>query len=564
MAGIVKGVLAMEHGLIPPNIHFSKPNPAIPLEEWNMAVPTKLTPWPVTQTGRRMSVSGFGMGGTNGHVVLESFNPELKKLTNGTNGARTNGTNGTHTNGIHTNGIRTNGIAHPNARHNGKRLFVFSSQDQAGFMRLAKVLAEHLQTLGPASTPEYLANLAYTLGVARSGLAWRDSIVADSTAELLAKLLSTELGQNATRAATKPPRVGFVFTGQGAQWARMGIELLERPVFKDSVARSAEILKEAGCDWDPVEELTRGKDESRLGIPAISQPICTVLQVALVDELRAWGVAPSRVVGHSSGEIAAAYSIGALSHRDAVRVAYFRGKSAAGLKHLKGGMMAVGCSPAEAEKLITQAKLTGGAVSVACVNSPSSVTLSGDIAALEQLRTILEQRSVFARRLKVDVAYHSAHMHAAVREYSASIDDIKPVALAEGQPTMVSSVTGAEIDAELLGPYYWVRNLVSPVLFADAVKELVTPADGDGSNTVDLLVEIGPHSALGGPIEQILSHHGVKNVGYSSVLTRGEKAIDSCFKFASDMFLRGLHFDVDKANGDSHCRLLTDLPPYPW
>jgi acyl transferase domain-containing protein len=132
----------------------------------------------------------------------------------------------------------------------------------------------------------------------------------------------------------------------------MGVELLQRPVFRDSVARSTEILKGLGCDWDPVAELSREPAESRLGVPAVSQPICSVLQVALVDELKAWGVTPSKVVGHSSGEIAAAYSIGALSHHDAIAAAYYRGKASSGLKRLKGGMMAAGLSAEDARALI--------------------------------------------------------------------------------------------------------------------------------------------------------------------------------------------------------------------
>nr|B3FWT3.1 RecName: Full=Reducing polyketide synthase hmp8; Short=R-PKS hmp8; AltName: Full=Hypothemycin biosynthesis cluster protein hpm8 [Hypomyces subiculosus]ACD39767.1 reducing polyketide synthase [Hypomyces subiculosus] len=543
VAGIIKGVLSMEHGMIPPNIYFSKPNPAIPLDEWNMAVPTKLTPWPASQTGRRMSVSGFGMGGTNGHVVLEAYKPQ-GKLTNG------------HTNGI-TNGIHK-------TRHSGKRLFVLSAQDQAGFKRLGNALVEHLDALGPAAaTPEFLANLSHTLAVGRSGLAWRSSIIAESAPDLREKL-ATDPGEGAARSSGSEPRIGFVFTGQGAQWARMGVELLERPVFKASVIKSAETLKELGCEWDPIVELSKPQAESRLGVPEISQPICTVLQVALVDELKHWGVSPSKVVGHSSGEIGAAYSIGALSHRDAVAAAYFRGKSSNGAKKLGGGMMAVGCSREDADKLLSETKLKGGVATVACVNSPSSVTISGDAAALEELRVILEEKSVFARRLKVDVAYHSAHMNAVFAEYSAAIAHIEPAQAVEGGPIMVSSVTGSEVDSELLGPYYWTRNLISPVLFADAVKELVTPADGDGQNTVDLLIEIGPHSALGGPVEQILSHNGIKNVAYRSALTRGENAVDCSLKLAGELFLLGVPFELQKANGDSGSRMLTNLPPYPW
>lgn len=356
----------------------------------------------------------------------------------------------------------------------------------------------------------------------------------------------------------------FVFTGQGAQWARMGLELLERAVFKDSVNKSREILEQLGCDWDPIKELSKAQDESRLGVPEVSQPICTILQIALVDLLKSWGISPLKVIGHSSGEIAAAYTIGALSHRDAVAAAFFRGKASSGLKHLNGSMMAVGCSREEADAIISETKFTTGIATVACVNSPSSVTVSGDVAALEELQIILEQKGVFNRRLKVDIAYHSSHMNAAMAEYSRLIADIEPVRPVQETAIMVSSVTNTEVDHELLGPYYWVRNLISPVLFADAVKELVQPLDGDGKNTIDLIIEIGPHSTLGGPIEQILSHNGITNVAYSSVLTRGQNGLDCSLKLAGDLFHHNVPFDLQKVNGDDGCRMLTNLPSYPW
>lgn len=550
MASIIKGVLALEHGLIPPNIHFHNPNSAIPFDEWNMAVPTKLTPWPVAHT-KRMSINGFGMGGTNGHVVLEAFNPipmasGTAKLLNG-----------------------SPPMAKP---HSGARLFTFSSHDQAGFKRNAAALVEHLANLkSTASSPGYLANLAHTLSGARSCLSWRATCIADSTPELR-NYLTTRPGEGASRDASSsssPSRIGFVFTGQGAQWARMGVEMLDRPVFGASIATSAQFLHDIGCTWDPIAELLRSQDDgSRLSQPEISQPICSVLQIALVDELRAWGVTPSRVVGHSSGEIAAAYSIGALSHRDAVAAAYFRGVSATKLRSeapgLKLGMMAVGCSRDEADALIVQSKLnTGGKATVACVNSPSSVTLSGDVDSLEQLRAVLDERKVFARRLKVEMAYHSTHMNRVMDHYLSSIADIEPLPGYEDQGTMVSSTTGYEISPEALGPYYWVRNLVSPVLFSDAVKELVSPDDGEG-NTVDLLIEVGPHSALGGPIEQILSHHGIEKVGYESMLMRGKDSLKTSLQLASKLFLAGVPLSISQVNGDLHPCRLTDLPQYQW
>lgn len=500
---------------------------------------------------RRVSINGFGMGGTNGHLVLEAFNPTT--LSNGTTPQLDRGL----------------AVAKP---HNGPRLFTFSSHDQAGFKRNAMALVEHLTRLGPGvARPEFLANLAYTLSGARSKLSWRTTCIANSTPDLL-EYLKTHSGEGASRVSSSSAiskRIGFVFTGQGAQWARMGVEMLDRSVFRASVEKSTQFLSSMGCTWEPIAELLKSQEDgSRLSQPDISQPICSVLQIALVDELRAWGVTPTRVVGHSSGEIAAAYSIGALSHRDAIAAAYFRGEAVIKQRTekpaLKLSMMAVGCSHEEADALIAESKLnSGGKATVACVNSPSSVTVSGQVDSLKQLQTVLEKRKIFARLLKVETAYHSMHMHKAMDFYLSSISDIEPLPAHEGQGTMISSVTGFEISPESVGPYYWVRNLVSPVLFLDAVKELISPDEEDG-NTVDLLIEVGPHSALGGPVEQIMDYYDIKEVGYDSMLTRGKDALITSLQLASKLFLAGVPLNIAQVNSDLVTHQLNDLPPYQW
>lgn len=456
----------------------------------------------------------------------------------------------------------------------GKRLFVFSSHDQAGFRRLSASLTAHLDTLGPAALDsDFLANLAYTLATARAGLAWKASCVAATIPELreyLSEVLAGADTSSYTRAAHRAPRLGYVFTGQGAQWARMGVELLSSSsVFAASVARSAAHLTALGCSWDPVAELQEA--ESRLALPEISQPITTVLQIALVDELAAWGMKPTKVVGHSSGEIAAAYCAGALSHRDAVAVAYFRGKVAAGMKAtvpgLDLGMMAVGCSKEEAEKTIST---LSAKVTVACINSPLSVTLSGDTAALSRLSNIFQERQIFCRRLRVEVAYHSPHMRVVSDAYAASISDVEPDDASEDDEravAMISSVTGKEVVPEMLGPYYWVGNLLSPVLFADAVTELLTPAGAESTEPqVDVLVEIGPHSALSGPIEQCLSHALLQDcVTYLPTLQRGQNSSECVLALAQALFHLGVSpLSIQAINGDSNTSLLTDLPPYTW
>lgn len=551
VAGVIKGILAMENGMIPPQIYLNKLNEGIPFDDWNIHVPQKLTPWPVAET-KRMSVSSFAMGGTNAHVILEGVD-KRKGHPLLTNGSATTGS--------------VFGTKEPVL--DKKRLFTFSASDQAGLERVGKTLADHLDSLGPlASDPAYIANLAYTLGEGRSKLSWKTTCLADNGFDLREKLESFK-GANAVRSSGEP-RIGFVFTGQGAQWAGMGAELLERKAFGESFRKSNEYLKECGCEWDAIEELTRPAAESRVSQPEVSQPMCNILQVALVDELRAWGVNPSKCVGHSSGEVAAAYAIGALSHKDAVTAAYFRGQASGLIKtkaaHLDGGMMAVGLGRKEAEKWI--AKVDAGQVIVACVNSPESVTLSGDMAGLKQLLPMLDEEKIFARMLKVDVAYHSHHMREVMSDLLGFISHIDGQQPLKQSAKMISSVTGSEINPEELGGLYWVKNLVSPVLFADALLELVTPVDpltnSVSDNTVDLLIEIGPHSALGGPVQQILNAGGIKNVAYGSVLKRGKNGEDTAFDLAADLFCKGASLSIMGVNEDVDCKKLVDLPPYPW
>lgn len=260
-----------------------------------------------------------------------------------------------------------------------------------------------------------------------------------------------------------------------------------------------------------------------------------------------------------------------MTHRDAIAVAYFRGQVSAGLVGLNSGMMAVGCSAEKAKKLLSEHKeLTGGKVTVACINSPGSVTLSGDASALDKLRVVLEDDKVFARRLQVEVAYHSTYMQGAAAEYSEAIADIEPQQSNSDKNTesitFVSSVTGQECSSEMLGGYYWVRNLMSPVLFSQALHKLVqgSPESENSGASVDLLIEVGPHSALGGAVEQILAEKGIANVGYRSALARFQNPVDTGLQLAADLFSQGVPLDLENVNGDSGCELLTDLPPYAW
>ena len=311
-----------------------------------------------------------------------------------------------------------------------------------------------------------------------------------------------------------------------------------------------------------------------MGEAALSQPLCTVVQIALVDLLASFHIRPIAVTGHSSGEIASAYTVGALTHEDAVAVAYFRGKVSTSIKSrsgLSGAMMAVGMTSADVLPLLKQ--LEEGKVLVACENSPSSITVSGDESAISELMLILKEKNIFARKLAVEVAYHSHHMETVADDYLKLLSELK-VQRSNGMH-FFSSVTGEQADVRNLDAEYWVANMVSEVKFSDSLRKLCLEAAVAikrrkklGSPEVDMLIEIGPHGGLEGPIKQILQTEPSTNgvIHYSSVLTRNTDAIETLLKLVGKVHLKGsqLNFEaINRANGEAKHGLV-DLPPYAW
>ena len=460
------------------------------------------------------------------------------------------------------------------------RLFTFSAQDKDGLARQRDNFSSYLQdhrlllTAGAQTEDLYLRDLAFTLSDKRSRLAWKSSVAASSTDELV-RSLENKISDIPAFRSTGEPRVGFIFTGQGAQWAQMGMELFQYRVFRESIERADEYLRSAlGCTWSAAEEICRDEATSNINLPAYSQPLCTVLQIALVDLLESWNVVPSVIAGHSSGEIAGAYCLGALIKEDALKIAYFRGLLSSQMKtfspSLYGSMLAVGASEEEAQSWIS--RHSDGKVVVACVNSPSSVTLSGDTSGIEEMHVLLKEAGIFARKLKVDTAYHSPHMEIISVPYLEAMRDILMRPARESRK-FYSALSGALTDADELGPLYWVRNLTSPVLFYDAVLELLLPVEAERQNAepaVDLLLEIGPHSALRGPINQIMKRHGIKGVDCQSIISRGQSGVQTALAAAGALFVQGVRVDVSQVNNDKDNafggppRPLVDLPPYSW
>ena len=276
------------------------------------------------------------------------------------------------------------------------------------------------------------------------------------------------------------------------------------------------------------------------------------------------------MVGHSSGEIAAAYCMGALSQESAWKLAYQRGQLSKLLKAGSGAMMSVGLSEMEVNQYLD--RIAQGKVIVACINSPSSVTVSGDVCALDQLDKAFQTEGIFSRKLKVEVAYHSHHMKAVAMKYLEAITDVttQPCS-ADPEVKMFSSVTGNVIETSALTPEYWVANLVSPVRFSDAVHSLSTYHPGKrrrrgvGEKYVNLWLEVGPHGALATPVKQTVDDSRTE---YLTVLQRGKDAIRTALAVAGEVWSRGwtvnLASTVNPIETANRPSLLVDAPKYPW
>ncbi len=299
--------------------------------------------------------------------------------------------------------------------------------------------------------------------------------------------------------------------------------------------------------------------------PNLSQPATTAVQIALVSLFSSWGIKPATVVGHSSGEIAAAFAAGALSASACMKIAYYRGVLAESLKEKRperrGGMLAIGASPARVRPMIE--RLGSAHVVLACINGPSLITASGDAEAISKLQSIVEDENLFNRRLKVDVAYHSPHMRDIAAEYLDSIKDVEIKSLRKA--FFYSSVTGTQVNTASLGAQYWVDNMIKPVQFVDAVQSIYEQKDA----VPDVLLEIGPHSTLEAAIRDIMKVNPKwsSQVRYLASLSRGTDAKITTLSMASRLFVLGCDIDLEAINdpaASSNTVPLNDLPSYPW
>lgn len=520
-----------------------------------LQVPTSLTPWPMDGL-RRASVNCFGFGGTNAHLILDDAGTYLAQRSLAANHRSV----ATSTSSI--------GITKKQKTFATTQLILISSHERDGIARIASGHAPYIAA--HSSEPHVLANYAYTMS-RRSSLEFKAVIVAHSASDLAEKLAKPEglsVHRFLSSVDNSVPKLAMVFCGQGAQWNGMGRELMSFEPFSNSLVGASKYLsKIVGSDFDLLEELRHDfTAPSRINEPKFAQPATTAVQVALVDLLKASQICPLAVVGHSSGEIAAAYAAGFITREDAWLIAFRRGEHAHSLQSLyrnvKGRMMAVGLSAVQAQEYICLVR--PGSVVVACENSPVSVTISGDEEQVLQIAQMMASDGVFHKLLAVTTAYHSRHMRLIEDFYRQSLDGMKPITNAQG-PRMFSSVTGQEITASEVGPEYWVKNLTSPVLFNQAFSVMYT------AMKPKFVVEISPSVTLNRPVQEIMKaiapNKAARGLACLSLLKRYTHCGTTALEALGEIWARGHPVDfswVWRSKEGFLPQLLVDLPPYPF
>ncbi|TIC97276.1 Lovastatin diketide synthase mokB [Colletotrichum higginsianum] len=513
-------------------------------------------PWPLKDGIRRASVNNFGFGGSNAHVILEWHNPDSQDQE------------------------QTNGSATVDAASGPARIYILSAKDEPASKRMISNLRNYIENADSTQERNLLASLAYTLGSRRSALPWKTVFAADSLDGILSSL---DGGQNQPERSRKEIRVGWVFSGQGAQWHAMGRELFEAyPVFKTAIRECDSYIKEMGATWTITDELHRDEETTRVNDAEFSLPLSTAIQIAVVRLFWSWGIRPTGITSHSSGEAAAAFAAGVLSARSAIGITYIRGaltrkgKSTSGPK---GGMMAVGLGRSEADDYISRVIGDNKAkhLVVGCVNSPSSVTVSGDLPAVAELEQLLHADKVFARKLKVTEAFHSSHMKPMAAEFATllvGLLEANDVDLTTTPSSMVysSPKTGKRMSSleSLLVPSHWTESMLQAVEFESSFIEMCWDPKTK-EQCVDVVVEIGPHGALGGPITQIMQKPelGGASVSYLSSLSRGKCAVGTTQGVAMALMRQGYRLEMDAINfphgrDDTNVKVLHDLPTYSW
>ena len=514
IAGLIKAALCLRYRFVPPNLHFHTPNPHLELGGSRFVIPTEGRPWTITNGFARVAgVSSFGFGGTNAHVVLEEA-PAAPA-------------------------VAAAATARPLP-------LCFSARSVDALRARAADYAAFLADPQRGAGVDLL-DVAYSAAVRRSHHPERAAVVGASREEWIAALQRFGARPEPLSSANHQPGLVFVYSGQGSQWAGMGLELYRtESVFRASLERAdAEVRRLAG--WSLLEALSAGDAELRLRRTDVAQPALFALQAALTELLRAWGVEAEAVLGHSAGEVAAAHAAGVLSFEEALGVAVERGRlmqAAAG----QGEMAAVELAVEEVERMLAS---QGSRLEVASVNSPTSTVICGENGPLETLVGSLEARGVCCKRLNLGFAFHSRQMEPFRDQLARTLRSLRP---ARPRLPVFSTFSGRRVEEDDYGATYWANSIRERVRFAEAVAACAREGRG-------VFLEIGPHPVLRPMIRRCGAalDHGLVPI---ASLRRGEDEPKAMLEALCSLYALGYPVDWSRylpRGGRAVC-----LPTYPW
>ncbi|WP_134048312.1 type I polyketide synthase [Mycobacteroides franklinii] len=529
VAGLIKAALTVQRRTIAPQVVLDKLNPQIPFDELRIRVPLEVETYPDLGAPAYAAVNSFGYGGANAHVLVSE--PPAQTA-----------------------------LEAPVPVRDSIRIFPVSARSGTALHEVAARYAEMLRTdkgaADEASTvsDDYAQRLKTAATGRRAQHHLRKGFIYRDADDLLVQLNSYAESEEAA-----PPRAlvegisdpVFVFSGMGPQWWGMARGLLEcQGVFRDTAADIDAVFQEIS-GWSVIAELLRSQGDSRVSRTEIAQPANFLVQSALAKHLEQFGIRPTAVVGHSVGEVAAAYVGGALSLRDAATVSFHRSRLQAKTAG-SGGMLAVGLDAEEAQR---RAARFGTAVCVAAINSAAATTLSGDSAALQTLHDELAGDGIFARMLHVEVPYHSQLMDPILDELATSLAGLTPL------PTdipLYSTVTGEKVNsAAFADPAYWCQNVRESVLFARAVDTLI-------ADRYRVFLEVGPHPVLLGNLRESFVRHSISGAAVQT-LHRDQDDEQSVLQAITDLYAVGAIDAPGQADIYEHGVIAhMDLPKYPW
>ncbi|MFG2219679.1 type I polyketide synthase [Streptomyces sp. NPDC048685] len=519
VAGVVKMIMAMRHGVLPQTLHVDEPSSYVDWTAGAVELLTEARFWPETGRPRRAAVSSFGVSGTNAHVILEHVPAPVPD----------------------GDGERTGG--------EGPLPLPVSARGHQALQAQAARLHAHLT----ARPEQELTDVAQALATTRAALEQRAVVVAADREEARHGLAALAEGTPApsvlTGSADLEGKVVFVLPGQGSQWAGMGAELLDSsPVFAQAMTECADALA-PHVDWSLLDVVRQVPGAPTLDRCDVVQPASFAVMVSLARMWRSHGIEPDAVLGHSQGEIAAACVAGALTLPDAARVVALRSRAIA--QHLagRGGMMPVALAPDEAARRLA-ATAYGEQIAMAAVNSPSSVVLAGALDALDALAAELAEDGVRARRIPVDYASHSAHVEQIEDELLRAL---RPIAPRSSDIPFYSTVDNRWLDTRELDGRYWYRNLRQTVRFEEATRALL--AQGFG-----FFLEISSHPVLTPAVQETVEHTGAEALACGT-LRRDEGGLRRFFTSLAATWVRGLPVRCSPSPHGTAARRV-ELPTY--